>query len=267
MKTLDRITNAALEAIERDAWLDLFAAAPPSFAIGAGLSCGRFGEAAGFAIQAAPTMQFNRMQGIDVGAGEPARLDVMLAWLKDNCGPVWALQIIAPDEADMARRGLAPVGSWTKFARPAGAPPPASTDLTIRRVGSDRASDFGAMVQTGFGAPPPFALWAAQLAGRAGWTTYVAYDGEAPVAAAAMFVERDLAWLGLGCCLPSHRGRGAQSAMLAARIADAGVMGASAVVTETGTPPPGEEAQHPSFRNILRAGFEPAYRRINFRPA
>jgi hypothetical protein len=260
------LSAATLEAVERDAWLDMFEAAPPPFATAAGPACRRFGEASGFAIRAAPTMQFNRIQGIDVGAGEPARLDAMLAWLKANCSPVWTLQVIAPDEAALARRGLAPVGSWTKFARAAGAAPAASTDLTIRRVGPDQASDFGAMVQAGFGAPPPFALWAAQLAGRARWTTYVAYDRETPVAAAAMYFERDMAWLGLGCCLPSHRGRGAQSAMLAARIADAGVMGAGAVVTETGTPPPGEEAQHPSFRNILRAGFEPAYRRINFRP-
>jgi hypothetical protein len=54
--------------------------------------------------------------------------------------------------------------------------------------------------------------------------------------------------------------------LLARRIADARQAGAATVVTETGTPPPGKDGEHPSFRNICRAGFEPAYERTNFRP-
>lgn len=257
-------TTAELEAIERDAWLDMFAAAPAPFASAAGLACRRFGEAAGFAIKLAPTVQFNRLQG--GGAGAAGDLDAMLAWQREHSGQVWALQVLeGAGEAAAARRGLTPAGSWTKFVRPAG-PVTGKTSLTILRVDAERAGDFGAMVQAGFGAPPPFAAWAGALAGRPRWTTYVAYDGMTPVGAAAMFVDQGLAWLGLGCCLPAYRGRGAQSAMLAGRIADAQALGARAVVTETGTPPPGEEEGHPSYRNIIRAGFEPVYRRVNFRP-
>ncbi|MDQ0466434.1 hypothetical protein QO010_004227 [Caulobacter ginsengisoli] len=268
---MTQATTADLEAIERDAWLDMFDAAPAPFATAAGLACRRFGEASGFAIRLAPTVQFNRVQGEGVAAAPDDRLDAMLTWLRESCGPVWALQVVAQAgeavaTSRLAERGLVPNGSWTKFVRPAG-PAAAKTSLTILRIGADRAQDFGGMVQAGFGAPPPFAPWAAALAGRSRWTTYVAYDGETPVGAAAMFVDRGLAWLGLGCCLPSHRGRGAQPAMLAARIADAQALGARAVVTETGTPPPGEEEEHPSFRNIVRAGFEPVYRRINYRPS
>ena len=72
--------------------------------------------------------------------------------------------------------------------------------------------------------------------------------------------------IGLGATVPSHRGKGAQGALLARRIADANESGARATVTETGRPEPGEEAKHPSYRNILRAGFEEAYVRINYRP-
>jgi len=87
------------------------------------------------------------------------------------------------------------------------------------------------------------------------------------VAGGALFIDKGLAWLGLGATLASHRGRGAQNAILARRITDALAAGVRGLVTETGLPAPGEEAAHPSFRNIRRAGFEIAYARANYRRA
>jgi hypothetical protein len=261
-----------LEAIERDAWLDMFAASPAPFTQGAGLASRRFGEAAGFAIRAAPTIQFNRAQGVGLSGVSDGTLDGILVWLAGACGAAWSLQVIdQPGEvlapARLELRGLVAAGAWTKFVRDPAQPPAARTDLSIQTVGPAQAMDFGATVAAGFGAPPPFAGWAAGLVGRPRWTTYVAYDGRTPAAAAALYLQDGLAWLGLGCCLPAWRGRGAQSALLARRIADAGAARARAVVTETGSPPPGEEDRHPSYRNIRRAGFAPAYERINYRPA
>lgn len=256
-----------LDRIEREAWSDMFAASPPPFTAGAGLASRGFDGATAFAIRAAPAIQFNRAQVASLERLSDSALDAVLDWLIGNCGPVWALQTASPDTSRLAARGLRAASSWTKFRRPSADAPEAATALEIRAVDPSKAQDFGATVQAGFGAPPPFAFWAAALVGRPRWTTYVAYDGSVPVAAAALFVDGGTGWLGLGCCLPSHRGRGAQSALLARRIADAQRAGAITVVTETGTPPPGEEAAHPSFRNIRRAGFEPAYARLNFQPA
>lgn len=261
------IDRDELERIERDAWTDMFAASPPPFTAGAGLASGEFDGAAAFAIQAAPAIQFNRAQAASLERLSDRELDAVLDWLAGHCAPVWALQTVSDETSRLAARGLRAASSWTKFRRSSADAPAAATALEIRAVQGPGARDFGATVQAGFGAPPPFAFWAATLAGRPRWTTYVAYDGGTPAAAAALFVDRGIGWLGLGCCLPGHRGRGAQSALLARRIADAQGAGASVVVTETGTPPPGEEASHPSFRNIVRAGFEPAYARMNFRPA
>jgi hypothetical protein len=149
----------------------------------------------------------------------------------------------------------------------AGSPTQVDTSLVVHEVGKDRGMDFGKVVQAGFSAPPPFAFWAAALVGRPGWRSYVAYDGDTPVGAGGLYSNHGLGWLGLGSTVPSHRGRGAQNALLARRIADAIEAGARGLVTETGQPRSGEEAAHPSYRNILRAGFKVAYLRLNYRPA
>ena len=59
-----------------------------------------------------------------------------------------------------------------------------------------------------------------------------------------------------------HRGKGAQSAILAARIEAAAAAGCEIVTTETGAPRDGQPG--PSYRNIVRAGFEPHYVRANY---
>lgn len=265
-------TPAELEEIERDAWLDLFEAAPGDFVKAVGMSSLRIGSGAILAIRAVPLVQFNHAHGFGLdGPLREAELEKAVDELRTRASPVWAMQL--PDTPDftqardwLATRKLAPSGAWAKFWRRPDPPAPATTALDLREVGHAHAMDFGRVVQGGFGAPPPFAGWAAALVRRPGWRTYVAYDGNEPVAGGALFLKGGLAWLGLGSTLPTHRGRGAQGAILGRRIADAVEAGARCIVTETGRPEPGEEGKHPSYRNILRAGFEIAYARLNFRP-
>jgi len=262
---------AALEAIERDAWLDVFAAAPAAFVEQAGLAFSGQRGAARFAIRAAPTIEFNRCQGLGVeAAASQAEVDASIVWLRAHCNEAWALQV-APDAAPselagwIEARGLRRYGAgWAKFQRRRDAAPASSTTLDVRLVGPDRAGDFGAVVQGGFGAPPPFALWAAAVVGRPKWRAYVGYDGQTPAVAGALYIDDAIGWLGMGAALPAFRGRGGQTALLNRRIADGAAAGVTTFVTETGVPPAGEEAKHPSWRNIRRAGFEVAYVRANY---
>jgi GNAT superfamily N-acetyltransferase len=62
-----------------------------------------------------------------------------------------------------------------------------------------------------------------------------------------------VAYLSFAGTLPEHRGKGAQNALLAARIRRAAGLGCDVVVTETGE----RRGDRPSnsYRNILRAGF------------
>jgi hypothetical protein len=78
-----------------------------------------------------------------------------------------------------------------------------------------------------------------------------------------VFVDGSTSWLGFGATLPTHRKRGAQSAVLAARIRASLDAGATLISTETGIPHHDEAG--PSFKNIQRAGFRVAYERCNMR--
>ncbi len=125
------------------------------------------------------------------------------------------------------------------------------------------AGDFAQVVVGGYGLPEWAGALAANVVGRPGWSCYVAYEGREPAGAGALFVHEGVGWLGFGATLPEFRGRGAQSAILAARIEDARIQGCSTVVTETGELEEGRPAG--SYRNILRAGFREAGVRPNYR--
>ena len=97
------------------------------------------------------------------------------------------------------------------------------------------------------------------LVGAAGWRCFVAWDGDEPAGGGALYVDGEVAWLGIGATRPAYRGRGSQSAILAARIETARALGVKQLATETG------EQVGPSYRNIMRAGFAEAYLRPNWR--
>jgi GNAT superfamily N-acetyltransferase len=204
---------------------------------------------------------------IGLGVLEPAS-DAVLDRIADVFGSIRHSVALAPcaqppDLPDMLReRGYEAGYAWVKFHRPAGPPPAAKTDLRVERIGAERSADYVAVLAAGFDLLPEAAAMLEHLPGRPGWGCYLAYDGEAPVAAGAVFVSGDHAWLGQATTLPEHRRRGGQSALMAVRIGEARAAGAAVVVTETGETVDGRPAN--SYHNILRAGFEPAYVRPNF---
>jgi GNAT superfamily N-acetyltransferase len=161
-------------------------------------------------------------------------------------------------EPTLRERGFEPGYPWQKFVRE---PEPlrAATELSVEAA--RRPEDFAHAAVHGYGLPADFEPWAAALVGRAGWHCLVAYDGETPVGTGALYVAGHIGWLGVGATLPEHRGRGAQSAILAARISLAHELGLRSLVTETGVPRDGQPG--PSYRNILRAGFRETYVRPN----
>jgi hypothetical protein len=82
------------------------------------------------------------------------------------------------------------------------------------------------------------------------------------VATGALYLRAGIGYLSLGATLPSHRRRGAQGAIMARRIADATALGCRWLVTETFEDSP--QHPNPSYHNMLRTGFVPAYRRPNY---
>lgn len=115
--------------------------------------------------------------------------------------------------------------------------------------------------------PPELPEWGAalfsELPGREGWCCYVAEVDGAPQGAAAMRINEGVAEFGAAATLEAARGRGCQTELLHRRIDDAADAGCHLLFVETGERVPGKPDA--SYRNILRAGFEEAYIRPNWR--
>jgi GNAT superfamily N-acetyltransferase len=127
------------------------------------------------------------------------------------------------------------------------APVDFETDLDIRQVSAadiDAARD-----QLGETLWPAYA----RSAGKDGFFHYMAFDGNRPVAIAALCIFDDLGYLMAAATKEADRKRGAQQALIARRVERAEQAGCSILVSETLY-----MLEH-SFRNLQRAGFEEAY--------
>lgn len=140
--------------------------------------------------------------------------------------------------------------------------PVAHPELRIAAVEAESAAAFQAIVAPSLAIPDILAPLAASTIGHEHWHHYLVLDGEHAVAGAAMFVSGRGAWLGLGATLPTARGRGAQSLLIARRLRDAVKLGCTWATAETLPDTP--ENPNPSYRNMSRAGMRPLYHRPKY---
>ena len=159
-------------------------------------------------------------------------------------------------------RGFPRGYAWTKFARGPEPAPAVETDLRVEELGVDRADVFADVFVRAYGTPEVTRPLLARIPDSDGWHCFAAFDGETPAATGALFVTGTVGWLGAAGTLPEFRRCGAQAALLAARIEAGREAGCETLVTETGEPADGKPGG--SYRNLVRAGFEPRYVRQNF---
>jgi GNAT superfamily N-acetyltransferase len=247
----------AAEEIERKAWSDLV----EESGVHDARVC-RPGRALALVCPTIDGLLLNRALG--VGLGE---LDAVLAEYR-NAGIerflVHGLSTYPPEELE--RRGLARYHrSWIKVAR-SGALGPAETPpcpFEIATARPDDARAAGRLFGNAFDAEAAAPLFARAFA-RERWHAYVARDGGRVVAAGLLFVADGVGYLAAAATDPDHRRRGAQSALLAARIRRAVELGCRVIFSETGERVTGE--RNSSYDNMLRQGFRPIYRRANWTP-
>ncbi len=257
-----------LEEIEIAAWMDWYKAAPPRWAEKHGLQSRKIGPMAVSIVRDVDILGLNRVIGFGLPGSEDrplvkAALDMFLRARV----PRFFVQLAGPTATPGARsllesHGLTWYNNWVKLFRDCSPPPPVTTDLVIRKVGRDHGLKFGKVVTTAFGWDEHLAEWIAETLGRPGWQHYAAFDGEQLVATAATFVKGKTAWFDMAATLPTHQGRGAQSALLARRIIDAGAAGVEQIAVETAEQT--EDKSAPSYRNTQRFGFRIGYVRPNF---
>lgn len=256
-----------LESPEVEGYVDSFRAAPPTLAqqhgiasaVVDGVVCGRVGDLP-------RSRMFNHVFGL--GRSTPAD-DEQLDRIAEFYGKETYFVALAPDAepSDLARRlearGFVRDYAWTKFCRGVDPPGPVDTDLRVEPIGPQHSRDFGRIVAAGFELPQFTGRWLAAVFGRPRWTCFIAFAGDSPAATGALFVYRGVGWLTFAATLPEFRRRGAQSALLAARVDAAAQLGCRVVVTETGALEEGRPSD--SYRNIVRSGFKPVYDRPNYR--
>jgi GNAT superfamily N-acetyltransferase len=248
--------DPALELVEAAAVADAF-----------GADAVRVGGAVCAVAAMVEEVTINRVIGL--GISEPVS-DEALDRIAGVYGSIRHAIALAPAArpdgvAEMLReRGYEPAHAWIKFARTAAEPPDPATDLRIERIGPERAEEFTAVLAGGFEIPQSVTAMLSHLPGRPGWSWYLAYDGETPVACGALYVHGRHGWLGQAATLPAHRRRGAQSALIAARIRAAAAAGAEVVVTETGEIV--DDRPTISYRNIRASGPRTCARTTSRRP-
>jgi GNAT superfamily N-acetyltransferase len=248
------------ERIERDAVADFQRAAPAAFATAQGVEQLEIAGAVCTVFGAAPNLTLaNRVVGL--GLDEPAT-DEVFDTVEEFFGRRGARFMVAGDVPGLERRGYTRGAAWAIFERRSEPYEVRSGSHAVVEAGADRREEFGRVCVTGSGLPGFLGEWFGAAAGREGWHCFLAVDGDVPVGTGALYAEGGAGWLGFGATLAEHRGRGGQSAILAARIARAHELGLSRLVTSTGE----LVADRPStsYRNIERAGFELAYVRPNW---
>src|SRR5262245_66430297 len=126
-----------------------------------------------------PTRMFSRA----VGLRSLDRLDEITTFFGDT--PWWVSDAHGLG-AELEGRGFTRDYGWMKFSRGVG-PREAQSELDVVAVGPDQADDFASVVAAGYELPEWSRPLAANVVGRPGWSCYVAYDGERPAGAGALF--------------------------------------------------------------------------------
>ena len=259
-----------LEEVECAMYADLYAAAPPDLAAAHGLGAERVGSELRLVLAAVDHPFFNRVMGVGLdGRLDDRWLDAQVARYREAGISRYMLQVLPHAESEALRaafatRGLVRLRGWAKHIGPAGEIQTRPGDLHVEPIGRDRAAYWATICAEGFSFPPAFVPWLEALVGRPAWFCYLAFDGETPVGCAAYHARRDFATLTFAATRPAAQRRGAQSALIARRVADAAASGIRWIVTETDEERP--DRPNPSTRNVVRLGFPVHFVRANWGP-
>lgn len=267
MNLLARARSA--ELIEAATVESLVAIASPELRTSLGLDCRRIGGGLGVRMSASPGIPyFTRVFALGIDSPVTADLiDESIEFLREAGGTTLVVQIgphiETPDVLELLTlRGFKKGGTWSKMMRRVGPTPEMPTALHIERVGPERAGELGRVEIVGMEMPDFMAPWAEAQATSPGWTGWGAFDGDEMVACGMLFIQDGVAQLSGAATLPSHRGQGAQSALMKTRIEEASQLGAEWICTETGSET--SENPNPSLHNMYRCGFELLYERRNW---
>ncbi|UCG61232.1 MAG: GNAT family N-acetyltransferase [Candidatus Zixiibacteriota bacterium] len=259
---------AHLELTEVEAWNDFCCAAPRDAVEVCGIQFTRTRSSCFSIVPCVDTLVFNRIVGL--GVTEPvteSTLDKVISLYKQANVPRFFIQLhpecLTPETRQLLeRKRFRHYNNWVKLFRDTIPMPPVDTDLRVEEISPADASVFANILINSFEWSEFLQSWVEGSVGRPGWRHYLAFDGDKPVATGALFVSGRFGWIDFASTLPIARGRGAQSSLVERRIIDAAQQRCKWLVVETAEDKP--ERPAPSFRNMIRHGFQVAYVRPNY---
>ena len=265
---IDRTIAEMLELVDAEGWAEQHLAASPEFRTTFGTCVRRYGSAVAIITRHADIPALNRVFGLGVReALTPKALDGIIPDFREEgvkrLVVHWSpLSLPADGSAWLLAREFVPLRRMTKLYRRTETELEAPTSLRIIQIDGADANAYQRVVAPANELSPELAPHVRATLGQPGWRHYLAMDGARPVAGAALFVREQVAWCAASGTQPEHRGRGAQSALLARRVRDAAIMGCEWIVAESLEETDTEG--NPSYRNMRRLGFEVAYFRSSY---
>lgn len=270
------VSPGLAEQTEIMAYTDFATSVPTSVREAMGLDSLHVGSTRALAIREDPSHFFNRAGGF--GADGPITVDDLVPvydFYRERGVSQGSLMIapplLPPDwPAVAATLGLTESSRFIKLGYDIETLPATAAGRAALppgwRVGvveSHQAREWAEVMMTTFGFTSPDMIeMAASCVGKANWRQYAVWAGERIVAVGSVYLNGECAGMFGGATLPQARGRGAQSALLAARVRAAATEGCRWLVAETGAEGPREH--NPSLHNMVRAGFEPLYERATW---
>ena len=159
--------------------------------------------------------------------------------------------------------GLVAGTTWIKLSGSTEIAVAASTGLRVAAIAADDLEEWAETVFRGFGMPVQhLPSLAAESARRGVVHPFGVWDDTTMIAGASLAVVDGVGTLLGAATLEGHRGRGAQTALIAIRAAYARRSGVTRLVAETGRP--ATAGANPSLNNLLGAGLLPVYERVNW---
>jgi GNAT superfamily N-acetyltransferase len=253
------------EQVEAEFMYSYVSGAPAAVGAALGIATTRIGGGVVLAMSDDPVGYWNKALGF--GISEPVTgktIEEILGFYRDNGVTDAVLQIapalLPPDWPEIRTaqgisvgRASVKLGAAIDEVRLE-----TPTGLRVGPVTADDVPRWAAVVLEGFGmADERINRMIEAAVTDAGFRPFAAWDGDEVVAGANLFFHGPVASLNSGATLSGHRGRGAQSALIAARIDAARRGGCEWVMAETELPEPG--SVNPSLDNLQRAGLRRLY--------
>lgn len=259
---------AELERAELKAWSALYRDATAAATGACGLGIRDFPPAAAMWMSKIDVLACNRVVGLGLEqAPERREVEEIVATYEQAMVPRFFVQLaplvtVGPTITALTDLGFVHYNNWVRLVRTAAPPGPLPTSVRVEQIGADRGADFARILCDGFGWNQALATAIEGVVGKPDWRCYLAFDGDRPVGTAALVVDGRIGWLSFAATLPEARKHGAHSALLGRRILDARAAGCEYLCVETAEET--QEKEAPSYRNVLRAGFEVGYVRPNY---